>query len=165
MEFNNDDDFLGGPGEEGSSSRKFKIYHESVELPMFYAKYEVIVGMYMDEILTHMRELVGGVELIDREKFGSIHIPGYTCVVKGPMVGTNFYVFVCINEHNPPAWPRIEDTIVHEATHLSWFILDNLNINITADNHEIQCYMMEHLVRDITHVTNRAKERILPNEL
>lgn len=47
----------------------------------------------------------------------------------------------------PEEWS--ESTTWHEALHICWFILDECLVKIDADNHEIQCYLQEHLVDQI----------------
>lgn len=156
-----DDWWKKSPDDDGS---RIKVYHESVKLPLFHGSYEVLVGEYMDELMAHMREMLGGISLIDRDKYGSIDMPGYTCVIKGTMFPTAFYVFICANPDGlSKKWPEMSSTIIHEATHLSWFILDHLQIEIGPDNHEVQCYLMEDLVKQITAVTDRAKEKFSEN--
>lgn len=152
-----DDWWKKSPGDDDGS--RISVYQESVKIPLFHGNYEVLVGNYMDELMAHMRELLGGINIIDRDKHGSIDMPGYTCVIKGSHVPTTFFVFICVNDMKLN-WPATISTIVHEATHLSWFILDHLKIEINPDNHEVQCYLMEDLVKQISAVVDRAKNKL-----
>jgi hypothetical protein len=134
------------------------VYHESVELPMYHASYEVVVGSQMAECLDHVSYLCGGVALMKSDH--SRNIPGYSCVVSGKKVGKCFYVLIALDDVYNIGFPPLSSTIIHEATHLSWFMLDELGIKITAGNHEMQCYMMEHLVSEITRVVDSTKDKM-----
>ena len=134
------------------------VYHESVRVPMFHASYEVIVGSRLADCLTHVSSLCGGVKLMkDGEP---ANIPGYSCVVSGQKVGKCFYVMIALDDVYEIGFPPVSSTIIHEATHLSWFILDGLGIRVNAENHEVQCYMMEHLVSDITRIVESTKDKM-----
>ena len=134
------------------------VYHESVECPMFNISYEVIVASDLDSCLTHVSNLCGGVKVMKEGE--PTNIPGYSCIVSGKKVGKCFYVMIALDDTYDIGFPALSSTIVHEATHLSWFILDGLGIRSTADNHEVQCYLMEHLVAEITRVVDSTKDKI-----
>ena len=131
------------------------IYHEKVKCPLFHASYEIVVGENMPDMLEHMSVMCSGIRLMDE---GSMNVPGYTCLVKGSNIGSHFYVLLCID--GDEEWPSIDKTIVHEATHLSWFLLDSLQIDINVDNHEVQCYLMESIVTEISRVVVEAKGKL-----
>ena len=149
-----DDDFWKGGDNE------IVVYHESVKLPMFDVNYEVLVCNYMDEAMIHMRKMLGmGIDIIDRDKHGSFDMPGYACTIKGSLIPTQFYVFIPLDTIGNGAnkgWPSLPRRIIHQATHLSWYILDHLSIDIDSENHQIQCYIMEHIVEGIEGVANRS---------
>ena len=151
-------------GDDGIS-----IYHESLRLPMFDVNYEVVVCNFMDEAFIHIRKMLGmNLEIVDRDKHGSLDMPGYAFVIKGSMIPTGFYVIIPVDMKGNLAnrgWRALSSRIVHQATHLSWFILDHLTIDINSDNHQVQCYVMEHLVEGITEVVDRAKEKLSDSEL
>ena len=155
-----DEDWWKKSPDDNDGSR-IQVYHESVRIPLFNGNYEVMVGNYMDEMMAHMRTMLGGISLIDRDKYGSIDIPGYSCVLKGNIFPTTFYVFLCLNPDGlSKKWPDISSTIIHEATHLSWYVLDHLQIEVGPENHEIQCYLMQDFVKKITEVVDRAKNKL-----
>lgn len=37
--------------------------------------------------------------------------------------------------------------VEHEIIHATWYILDHVGIPLSVDNHEIQCYLFEHIKR------------------
>ena len=45
--------------------------------------------------------------------------------------------------------------VTHECTHMSWYILDALGIEINVDNHEMQAYLIEELVDKVMTVANK----------
>jgi hypothetical protein len=159
-----DDWWKRSPGDDGGDDDGIIVYHESVRLPMFNVNYEVLVANFMDEAMIHMRKMLGmGIDIIDRDKHGSLDMPGYACTIKGTMIPTQFYVFIPLDTIGNGAnkgWPKLSSRIVHQATHLSWYILDHLSIDIDSDNHQIQCHVMEHLVEGITEVVDRGKEKL-----
>jgi len=86
---------------------------------------------------------------------------GYTCLIKN--ADHSMSLVVLINTNPNLERGSLNSTIVHEATHLSWYILDGLGMKIDSDNHEVQAYLMEDLCREITRVTTRL-ETIVPIE-
>lgn len=44
-------------------------------------------------------------------------------------------------------YPDLMNAVSHEALHMTWFILDNVGVDIDADNHESSTYLMGYLVK------------------
>ena len=42
-------------------------------------------------------------------------------------------------------------TVVHEAVHMAWFILDYYQVELTRDNHEMLPMLVEVLYRKVSH--------------
>ena len=40
------------------------------------------------------------------------------------------------------------DVLAHEATHVSWHILDQMGVKLSADNHEAQTYLISWIMRE-----------------
>lgn len=40
-------------------------------------------------------------------------------------------------------------TIAHEAVHAAWFILDDVGVKISADNHEALTYLVSYIIKNI----------------
>jgi len=78
------------------------------------------------------------------------NVAGYTCVVKHEAYGVG--LFILLNTGEIPNSPTMLSTIVHECTHLSWHILDGVGVDIDQNNHEVQAYVMEELVREVTRI-------------
>lgn len=49
-------------------------------------------------------------------------------------------------------------TLEHELLHLSWDILDHLNITLTPENHESQTYFFEHLLKECKKFIKKVKK-------
>ena len=44
-------------------------------------------------------------------------------------------------------YPDLMDAISHECLHMTWFILDNVGVEVDAENHEMMTYALGYLVR------------------
>ena len=61
-----------------------------------------------------------------------------------------FFIYTNTKEVKPN-----NTTILHELLHLTWDILDHVGIDLTADNHEAQTYLLEHLVKQTQGIENK----------
>jgi len=138
------------------------VYSEKIKVPLFYAYYDVMVGVDMIVLKEHAESQFPGLKL--SESVGS-STPGYTYLINHHELGNQLCVLVSLEELNIPEGPSLEQTIIHEAVHLSWYLMDGVGIKVDQDNHEIQCYLMEHLVKEITRVVEMAREIIIDNPL
>jgi len=135
------------------------VYSEKVKIPLFHAYYDITVGVDMPTLKEHAESQFPGLKL--SESVGH-HTPGYTYLINHHELGNKLNVLISLEELNIPDGPAIESTIVHEAVHISWYIMDGVGIKVDQDNHEIQCYLMENIVREITRVVEMAREAISP---
>ena len=39
--------------------------------------------------------------------------------------------------------------LTHEAIHLSWMILSSCGVKLTPENHEIQAYLVDHIIEEV----------------
>ena len=138
------------------------VYSEKIKVPLFYAYYDVMVGTDMLTLKEHAESQFPGLKL--SESVGH-HTPGYTYLINHHELGNKLSVLISLEELNVPDGPELEQTIVHEAVHLSWYLMDGVGIKVDQDNHEIQCYLMEHLVKEITRVVDVARDNIMDNPL
>ncbi len=138
------------------------VYQEKVKLPLFHAYYDIIIGTDMLTAKLHAEDQHPGLEL---DKGIGISTPGYTYVINHMELGTQLTVLISLQELDIPDGPDLASTIVHEACHLSWYVMDGLGIKVNADNHEIQCYLIEQIVREINRVVDIAREHLSDNPL
>jgi len=138
------------------------VYQEKVKLPLFHAYYDIIVGTDMSTAKIHAEDQHPGLEL---DVSVGVSTPGYTYVINHGDMGTQLYVLISLQKLDLPDGPDLHSTIVHEACHLSWYVMDGLGIKVNADNHEIQCYLIEQIVREIIRVVDIARDAISDNPL
>lgn len=138
------------------------VYSEKVKVPLFHAYYDIMVGLDMPTLRDHAESLFPGLKL--SESVGH-HTPGYTYLINHHELGNQLSVLISLEELHIPDGPTIEGTIVHEAVHLSWYIMDGLGIKVNQDNHEIQCYLMEHIVKEINRVVDIGRDNIMNSSL
>jgi len=84
-----------------------------------------------------------------------------TCSLTHPQHGLHLVVIINTKDRDAES---IMGTIVHECTHLSWYVMEGVGIEVSPDNHEIQCYIMEEMVREVYRVVN-CKECLEKNKI
>ena len=138
------------------------VYSERIKVPLFNAYYDIAVGTDMPTLKEHSESEYPGLKLSDSVGH---HTPGYTYLLHSNEFGSKLTVLISLQELDIPDGPSLESTIVHEAVHVSWYIMDGVGIKVDQDNHEIQCYLIEHIVREITRVVAIAQDSIADNPL
>ena len=138
------------------------VYSEKIKVPLFHAFYDIMVGTDMLALKDHAEAQFPGLKLSDSV---GLHTPGYTYLLNHHELGNQLSVLISLQELDIPDGPTLESTIVHEAIHLSWYIIDGLGIKIDSDNHEIQCYLVESIVKEVTRVVDIARDKIADNPL
>lgn len=133
------------------------VYHERLELPLYHLPYHIIVGELIPEMLSHARALFPGMQLEL-----PLDVLGYTYIVKHPTMGEQ--IVIMISTADGPGFPSLLSTIVHECTNLSWYILDSLGIDVDAESHATQSYIMEELVIKVTDIIEKFKDSPNPPE-
>ncbi len=131
------------------SAEIIPLLHEKIKLPLFHVYYDVCICPKMDVAIDHMRLFYKGINCnADPSALA------YTMVINTPKT-TGFAILINNTKYQDV---DIHSTIVHECTHLSWYILDELGISMNVDNHEIQAYILEELVRKVTVSVEAAEE-------
>ena len=115
--------------------------HFKKEIPLFHASYDIFIGSDGEAIKEHIDETFSnlGVELPGNAL-------GYTTMIDSALCGKG--VIVILNTFLSDQ-VEVEKTIYHEAVHVTWMLLKALGITITYDNHEIQAYLIEHIITDM----------------
>lgn len=119
------------------------ILQERIKVPLFHVEYDVMVSNSMLEMKELLETVHPGVTIKIDESF-----TGYTCLISHPEHGS--YLYVLINTAEYEEFPPMRRRIAHECIHLSWEIMDTLGIEVSAENNEIQAYIMEELVDKVT---------------
>lgn len=121
------------------------VNHKTIKLPLFHIEYDVVFGSEMKGMVQLLDSVYPGLESVVNfnENDG-----GYTAVVKSPVFGT--VLFSVINVGSIINNKFTKRTIYHEAVHLSWYILEQLDIPINKDSHEMQAYLVEEIVEQMT---------------
>jgi hypothetical protein len=125
------------------------LLHEKTKLPLFHVYYDICVCPKMDVAKEHMQLFYPGLDYDITPDALAL-----TMVINTPT--TTGFLVVINNNNKILGRPDMTSTIVHECTHLSWYIIEALGITIDADNHEIQAYMLEELVRTVTNAVADA---------
>jgi len=115
--------------------------HTKLELPLFHASYDLFIGPASKPIQEHIGETFPTLNYTL-----PANATGHTSLIDCPVAGKG--VIVVLNTFMSDDI-EVDDTIHHEAVHVSWMILNALGIKITYDNHEIQAYLLEHVIKDI----------------
>jgi len=50
------------------------------------------------------------------------------------------------------------DVVIHESIHAAWHFLDKIGIDIDAENHEILCYLVQHITEAIWEYRDKRME-------
>lgn len=109
-------------------------------MPLFPANYSIMIGGSMKQCIDSVLTTFEGLKLSDIE----LNQTGHSMSVVHHAHGTHFIMIIVQDGKTNPM--NTLKTIVHEANHICWFILEWLGISITPDNHEIQSYMLEEIV-------------------
>jgi hypothetical protein len=120
------------------------VLHQRIKTPLFHCTYDVVVGDTMNDIKRFLKETPH----LDASDSVSIDMMGFTYVINTH--GT--YMVIVLSAEAFKDAPDIYSTLVHEITHLSWYILEAVGIEITTGNHEIQAYLNQSLYEDISKV-------------
>lgn len=135
-----------------------QVYHGEFEIPLFNLKYHVILSP-QDIMLTAMTAnmIFEGLKLDVKNK------PGYAAVVKHHEMGTNF--ILCLNigfydTNNQELRNKNISNISKYATSLSWMMLEELEIDIDADNHVIQSTIVERIVDEVLGFLEEMDENV-----
>lgn len=116
-------------------------YYIKKEIPLFHATYDIFIGPTAQGIEDHINDTFPSLNY----KLPS-NATGYTSLISCPVAGKG--VIVVLNTFMADEL-EIDQTIYHEAVHVTWMILEALGIKITYDNHEIQAYLMESIISDL----------------
>jgi len=115
--------------------------HFKKELPLFHASYDVFIGPDIESIKDHIETTYSKLDF---------SIPansmGYTSIIESPLLGKG--LIVVLNDFLAEE-EDIQRTIYHEAVHITWMILGAIGVKLTADNHEVQAYLIEHVITDL----------------
>lgn len=128
--------------------------YETVTIPLLGASYDVVVGLNMKDVKLMAENLYKGLDLSTL----TTDAGGYTCeIISRQGKGTNFMVLIA-TESNSENAPSLQRVLAHEATHLSWYILDYLGIRIDPRNHEMQAFLVEEIVETLTMLTLKLED-------
>jgi hypothetical protein len=108
----------------------------------------------MQEMVDHVQEIHPGLDL--KDIITPSHV-GYTMFITNRVKGSTMFVLIKLRDDKD--YPTMYDTIVHEAVHLSWAIIDQVGVGINQDNHETQAYLVENLNNEIKEVVSNAREK------
>jgi len=129
------------------------IYHEKVELPLYHVSYEVFVSDDMDQLRQHIESIYPGLKIDIANHYG-----GYTAVVTHPTDGVT--LMLLINSKERTKGPSLERTIFHECVHLSWNIMEGLGLKADANDNEVQAYLMEELIDNVSRVVRESEDSL-----
>lgn len=140
----------------------FSVYSEKVKVPLFHVSYEVIVASNMKDATVHAESMYPGLKLSQSRTSGAL---GYSFLLKHDELGNHLCLLVGLagSDFDVEEQPSVLSTIVHEAVHLSWYIMDIVGIEVNAENNEIQAYLIEDIVRNVNKVVKNAEKK-LPEE-
>ncbi len=115
--------------------------HSKKDIPLFHATYDIFIGPDHRCIQDHINETYPSL---------NFELPanatGYTSLISCPVAGKG--VIVVLNAFLTEDI-EMNNTIYHEAVHITWMTLEALGIKITYDNHEIQAYLMENIINNL----------------
>ena len=124
-------------------AEKYSVYTEKVRVPLYHVFFDVYVGYSMDEIKQHAEEVFPGLQLAE---LNTSTTKGFTYLLKHFELGNHLSVLLSLEDLHYDDAPSTDCTIIHEAVHLSWYILESVGVKITGENHEAQAYLIEFLV-------------------
>lgn len=127
---------------------KTTVMTQNFALPLFHVNYDVIVGENMKEIREFVNSMCPNAKIKINDTYG-----GYTCILTDNERESSLYIMISFDD-------MVKDNdllrrVTHECTHMSWYILDALGIEINVDNHEMQAYLIEELVDKVMTVANK----------
>jgi hypothetical protein len=134
-------------------SKKFKA-------PLYNHIYKVYIVSDPQEMEDELYKRYG-VDVGDLRFFDGMHI-----WLQKPSQGTTESVLVFMSnifdKKQEPGY--LENVIAHECLHLAWYIIGNVGIHVTADNHEAQTYLLGELVQTVTNFLNKHKDALQTKE-
>ena len=143
-------------------AEKYSVYTQKVKVPIYHVFFDVYVGYDMNDIKQHAEDIFPGLQLTE---LNTSTTQGFTYLLKHYELGNHLSVLFSLNGLDFEDAPSLDCTIVHEAVHLSWYILESVGIKVTAENHEAQAYLVEFLVKKIKEVIKKAKFNLNENNL
>ena len=135
-----------------------QVYHGEFEIPLFNLKYHVILSP-QDIMLTTMTAnmIFEGLKLDVKNK------PGYAGVVEHHKMGTHFILCLDIGFHDANKHElrnKKISNISRYAVSLAWNMLEELEIDIDADNHVIQSVIVERIVDEVLGFLEEISENV-----
>ena len=127
---------------------KTAVMIQNFALPLFHVNYDVILGENMKEIREFVNSMCPNANLKINDTSA-----GYTCVLTDNERETSLYIMISFDDI--VKGNDLLRRVTHECTHMSWYILDALGIEINVDNHEMQAYLIEELVDKAMTMANK----------
>mgnify|MGYP003645565204 CR=1 FL=1 len=125
-----------------------KAYHQQVKLPIFPVYYDLF---FCDDLWLAPSVISDRYPGVTLEM--SAHTTSLTSLVKHPINGTGIVALFVVNENS-----NIKNSIVFEASNITWMILDELSIDITLDNNRLFSYLVEEIHKELTKAYNKFCE-------
>ena len=141
---------------------KYLVYTETIKVPIYHVCFDVYVGYSMSEIKEHVEDTFSGLEL---SQLDASKTQVFTFLVDHFLLGSHLSVLLSLDDKHSKDAPSLSCSIVHEAVHLSWCILEMVGITLTADNHEVQAYLIEFLVKELKNLVKKARANLNEDKL
>ncbi|MBP01278.1 MAG: hypothetical protein CMM25_00500 [Rhodospirillaceae bacterium] len=129
-----------------------KVLHQQIKLPIFPVYYDLFFCDDMWMAPSVISDRYPGVHLDIAP-----HTTSMTSLIKHPLKGTGIAAIFVVNEET-----KVKDSLVFEASNITWLILEELGIDITLDNNKIFSYILEEINREISSTYENFKN--LPSE-
>ena len=116
-----------------------KVLHQQIKLPIFPVYYDLFFCDDMWMAPSVISDRYPGVNLEIAP-----HTTSLTSLIKHPLKGTGIAAIFVVNENT-----TVKDNLVFEASNITWYILEELGIDVTLDNNKIFSYLLEEINREL----------------
>lgn len=125
--------------------------------------YECVVPLYNLHYYIYIGKSIRDAALFAEKDWSGLDLQGEldgmlasAVEISHPDGGTGFIMLLS------PEEDKVEDILsiaAHEALHLSWYVLDYVNIKVSRENHEAQAYLVESIFLNMKHALKDYSKR------
>lgn len=123
-------------------------------LPLYDLPFDIVVGNSMGECIEHGKMLFPGADFSK-----ATYKSSYSCKMTHPDLDTKFMFLVDVTEEH-----ELAVRIAGEALEMSWYLVDELDLQCTASKHFSQTAIVKALFEQVTNVLGTFLNKVREEE-
>jgi len=125
-----------------NNEEEIVTYHAKGNLPLYDLPFDIVVGVSMKECIAHSKQLFPGANFSRASDKSS-----YSCKMTHPEMDTKYMFLVDTTDEHELAL-----RIAGEAVEMSWYFVEELDLECTASKHLSQRVIVQALFEQVTNV-------------